>query len=67
MPFTHHLDNKPTYNKIGENHFWGPWAPGAKVSKKGGLLNPPSSPHIEKVGSEPAMKRDKTVCFEKIG
>ena len=55
-------------NKIGENHFLGSWAPGAEISKKGGgLLNPPSSPHIEKVGSEPAMKRVKTVCFEKIG
>ena len=54
--------------EIGENHFLGSWAPGAEISKKGGgLLNPPSSPHIQKVGSEPAMKRVKTVCFKKIG
>ena len=35
-------------NKIGENHFLGSWAPGAEISKKGGVAESPFLPPYRK-------------------
>ena len=54
--------------KIGENHFSGPWAPGAEISKKGGggLLSPPPSPHIEKLDQGPQWKGLKLSALKRL-